>query len=112
MGGGAFGGHVNRPANYGFSSPNFALADSLSGVFAKGRHAGKGHQLVAFELRDITEVGEDGPGGYLSNPLDRLEKLVLATHLLVIGQDPFNGLVDVFDFLLKERETAVDGSFY
>ena len=65
--GGALSGHVEAFADFGAARADGTALASFAAVAVEGGDASEGNELVAPDVGDFAEMGEDGPCGHLAD---------------------------------------------
>ena len=108
---GCQGGHIERTANAGASAPDGTLASVLAAVAVVRRQADESRDLLAIELAEFREIGQQRGAGHRADARCTLQEFVFVLPVIVVA-DAFGQfrieLLNLFRQRLKNLVNALE----
>ena len=105
---GGEGGHVQGIPNGGSSSPDGSGSQQKSAVTIEGSDADERSDLLAVELSQFGEVGQEGGGGGGSDARHGGHEVDLVLPVVVITNELFDLILDAFELFFEGFEDVLD----
>ncbi len=96
MDGRSLGCHVEAFPDFGSSPFNLAFAFEPAGVPVVGSYTSEGDNLIALELSQFTEVGQQGPGRDRADSGNRLKQAGFFAELVILFNEVSDSIINNF----------------